>query len=79
MSHSQTSATGELKRNAGVFTVAFVGVGTIMHFAVPWFDFLQAIGWIFSFAADFPKAAAIPVAFAIVIFLMAAVSDRFRQ
>lgn len=78
MSHSQTSATGKLKRNIAVFGVAFVGIGIIMHFALPWFDFIQTIGWILGLSVDYPKAAAIPVAFLVLFFLMAAVDDRFR-
>lgn len=77
MSHSQPSATGKLKRNAAVFAVAFVGIGVILHFALPWFDFIQMVGYTLGFAADYPRAAAIPVALLALFFLMAVVDDRF--
>lgn len=77
MAHTASSATGELKRKMAVFGVYLLGSGMILHFALPWFDFVQLLGSIVGFAFDYPKAAAVPVAFIVLLFLMAAVDDRF--
>ena len=78
MAHTASSATGELKRKMAVFGVCLLGSGVILHFALPWFDFVQLIGSVVGFAFDYPKAAAIPVAFLLLLFLMAIVDDRFQ-
>lgn len=77
MAHTASSATGELKRKMAVFEVCLLGSGVLLHFALPWFDFVQLLESIVDFAFDYPKAAAVPVAFIVLLFLMAAVDDRF--
>jgi hypothetical protein len=77
MASAQASATGTLKRKLAVFGIALIGVGILLHFTLPWFDFPQLIGWVFGFAVDYPKVAAIPVGILILFFAMAAVDDRF--
>lgn len=77
MASSQPSATGTIKRKLAVFTVALVGVSIIVHFAIPWIDMIQSLGWLVGFAWEYPIAAAIPVAFLVLFFIMAAVDDHF--
>lgn len=78
MARPQQSVTGKLKRDAAVFGVAVVGMGIILHFTIPWFDFIQTIGYIIGFAVDYPKVAGMFVGFLVVFVLMALVHDRLN-
>lgn len=78
MAHAQTSAKGGLKRKLAIIGVAVLGSGVILHFALPWFDFLQLLGWVVGIAVEYPEAIAIPIAFIALVFIMAAVDDRFQ-
>lgn len=78
MANSQLSSTGTLKRKLAVYTVYGVGVSIIMDFVLPWFDLVQTLGWVLGFVVDYPKATAVPIAFVALLFITAAVDDRFR-
>ena len=77
MAHSGSSAAEELKRKVAVFGVLLIGSGVILHFALPWFDFVWLIKSLVGFAIDYPRAAAVPIGFLLLLFIAAIVDDRF--
>lgn len=77
MSRQQTSSVGRLKRDLAVFSVALIGAGILLHFALPWFDFVDLISGVVGFALEYPKAAAVPIGILLIFVAMAAVDDRF--